>query len=59
MGNLSKSSIQLDSTFNNIISNSLLMVEENPVKSRITKNITAFQIRLIRRLIYVNHFCKL
>ena len=47
---LAKKSIQ------NIVSSSLLIVEVKPVKSRITKNITTFQIKLIRRLIYVNQF---
>ena len=53
-----KDSILPKSVFKNIISNSLLIVEAKPVKSRITKDITTFQIKLIRRLIYVNQFCK-
>ena len=53
-----KDSIKLKSAFQNIISSSLLIVEAKQVKSRITKNITAFQIKLIHKLINVNHFCK-
>ena len=43
----------LRSAFKNSISNSLFIVEAKPVKSRITENLTTFQIKLIRRLIYV------
>ena len=39
-------------------SNSLLIVEAKPAKSRVTKNLTALQIEVIRRLIYVNQFYK-
>ena len=51
-----KDSNQVKSAFKNIVSNSLLLVEAKPVKSRITKNITVFQIKLIRRSIYVDRF---
>ena len=51
-----KDSIYLKSAFKNIISNSVLTVEEKPVEFRITKNITNFQIKLIDRLIYCNKF---
>ena len=53
-----KDSIQPKSAFKNIISNSVLVVEAKQVKFRITENITSFQIKLIRRFIYVNQFYK-
>ena len=51
-----KDPIQLKSAFKNINSNSVFIVEAKPVKPRITKNTTNFQIKLIRRLIYGNKF---
>ena len=39
-----KDSIQLKSASKNIISNSVLIVNAKPVKSRKTKNITDFQL---------------
>ena len=53
-----KDSIWLKNAFENIISKSLLIVEAKLRKFRITKNITIFQIKLIRRLIYVSQFYK-
>ena len=49
-----KDSIQLKSAFKHIISNSLLIVEAKPVKSRITENLTTFQKKPIRKLFDVN-----
>ena len=37
-------------------SNFVLIVEAKPVKSLIAENITSFEIKLIRRLIYGNEF---
>ena len=48
IGHLSKTRFSLKVHIN---LNSALIVEAKPVKSRITKNITNFQIKLIRRLI--------
>ena len=57
-GTFIKDSIELKSAFENIISNSLLIVKAKPVKSRKSKNVTTFQVKVIRRLIYVNQFYK-
>ena len=51
-------SIFVKSAFKNIISNSVLIVEAKPVKSRITENVTNFQIKLICKLIYCYKFYK-
>ena len=53
-----KDSIELKSAFKNLISNCPLIVEAKLVKSRITENITTFQIKLISRLIYISQFYK-
>ena len=53
-----KDSIKLKTHSKNIFSSSLLIVEAKQVKSRIAKNITIFQIKFIRRLIYVNQLYK-
>ena len=41
-----------------LFQNSLLIAEANPVKPRITEDITTFQIKQIRSLTYVNQFYK-
>ena len=53
-----KDSILLKSSITNIFLNSVLIVEAKPVKSKITENISSFQIKLIRRLICRNQFYK-
>ena len=53
-----KDSIQLKSELINIIPNSLLTFGAKLAESRLTKNITTFQLELNHRLIYVYQFYK-
>ena len=57
LGHLSKTRFS-QKAHSNILFQTLSFVEAKPLKSRITKSKTNFQIKLIRKLIYGNRFYK-